>query len=243
MSRGGPRGGFSTFHPIVNHGWHLGGSRAQRALSGDGIGIALGSAMMRRLTAATILSLASFLALGCAASSEPEIEPASDGVLEEGAAKADGRSYFEQFRYTIDEAAGTYDSGEPRGTFMASNWTDRVYLETADGRVWTEVDLWMLSDGTAYVEYAEFERHSSSESWEVNARIIRTTWSEADDVLTLPGVGTGVAGNDGGHPSIDITFSTDLVTPGLSGETLSIIRVHTSGRIQHVERDYAEQQG
>lgn len=198
---------------------------------------------MRRLISAALICLAS-IAVGCTASDEAVLEPASEGILPQGAAKADGRSYFEQFLYAINESAGTYDSGEPRGTFMASSWDDRIYLETDDGRVWTEVDLWMLDDGTAYVEYAEWQRVSSYESWELNARIIRTTWSEADDVLTLPGVAIGVAGIDGGgNPSIDLTFSTDIVTPGLAGQTLSVIRVHTSSRIQHVERDYAEQEG
>ena len=191
---------------------------------------------MRRLSGCLLFSL--LLAIGCTGTAEPELEPATDGVLPLGAAKADGRSYFEQFRYDIDEAAGTYDSGEPRATFMATNWDDRVYLESEAGGVWTDLDVWLLDGGVAYVEYEEWRGNELAEG-----RIIRTTWSEAEDVLSLPGVGAGVAGTDSGRPSIDVTFEADLISPGLTGQTLSVIRVRTSSRIQHVERDFAEQEG
>lgn len=194
---------------------------------------------------AALLALACLLAAsGCAGSGDDLLEPAGAGLLPQGAAKADGRSYFEQFLYRIDESAGTYDSGEPRATFMAASWDDRVYLENEDGvNVWGDVELWMLEDGAAYFVYAEWQQRSSSESWQTAERIVRTTWSEADDVLTIAGVGTGVAVDTEDGPGIEISFEQDLVSPGLTEQTIDVILVRTSSRLEHVERDYEEQEG
>lgn len=198
-----------------------------------------------RLSTRYLALLAAIAITGCA-NEVPDVEPDFEGLRPSAAAgKADGigsSAYFEQFRYRIDEASGFYSDGQPIRTFMATSWGPDLYLTASDGtRLEAGLALWMLDDGTAYAEYSEWEQWGSNSAL-VDEEIVRTQWRVEGDRLIVAGVGYGVAGDYDGYPAITFTFDRDRITPGLANGSLTIVRVRTSSRLEHVERDYAEQE-
>jgi hypothetical protein len=186
------------------------------------------------------------LALGGCMAPTDDVELDTEGLRPSASTgKADGlgpRAYFEQFRYAIDESAGYYASGQPRRTRMATSWGPRTQIETAEGPGHVGLGLWLLEDGTAYADYTELRAVDAVQSVQVADRIVRTRWRVEGEQLVVDGIGTGVGVDYNEIPAIRLRFTSDVISPGLGGREIILVRASTSSRLQHIEQDYAAQQ-
>lgn len=118
--------------------------------------------------------------------------------------------YFKQFLFNETDDA----DGNPSTRFLmafgipvATNGTSQVIAD---------VELFLMSDGTYKIKYSE----SNEKGFPIAMRLPFTgTWSVPADQLIVGDVGTGARGIYQGRNAVNLTFTKDLNTPGLSGKS------------------------
>ena len=136
-------------------------------------------------------------------------------------AQMSAQTYYDQFAYKLIQ----YEGSTSKWYRVGLTWDVQATLDNGD-RV--DLDVYFLADNRVIVEYGEEHRIDSSRSDVNNQSVIvtRATIDPTTRAITIAGVGTGtpitVQNNGGCSPGITFTFSSDVRSPGLAGDSTVI---------------------
>lgn len=195
------------------------------------------------------LATAALLITSAAACVTDEGEGRPDDVEEDvrSGGKGDGETcdfetmsaetYYKQFAYEETVSASGSKWYRIGSTFQITTTLD-------DGNK-IDLDVYFLPDNRIVAEYAELKRIDSVQSENLNQTVIvsRARIDAATRTITIDGVGTGtpltVRSERGCSPGIAFKFTSDIRSPGLTGDSAVVQTVSTSAYV--IDPDHLDQ--
>jgi hypothetical protein len=194
-------------------------------------------AMLKLTALATSLLLTT--AAACVSDSDDGARTTDEEASWRSGGKGDGETcdfdamsaekYYEQFVYK----AVVFPSGR---TYYQIGTTWDVTGTVDDGHK-IDLDVYFLADGRVVAEYEELKYLGNGESEVINETVIvtRATLDATTRAITIDGIGSGtpitVHNERGCAPGIAFEFSSDLRSPGLSGDAAVIQTAVTTGYV------------
>jgi hypothetical protein len=127
-----------------------------------------------------------------------------------------GRDYFNQFLY-VDNA--TDPDGNPATRYLYL-WNPIVIQVDPAGAasLYARMDLFLLKDGSFVLKYVEGDDLLNPIPQPIPYIHYTGGWSVSGDTLIVGDIATGAAGDGVTGPGVTLTFTRDLISPGLKGK-------------------------
>jgi hypothetical protein len=202
---------------------------------------------MRILSQLATAALFISSAAACATDSDDEGRPEDIEEDWRSGGKGDGETcdfaqmsaetYYKQFGYEKNTTPSGWSWYRIGSTYQISATLD-------DGNK-IDLDVYFLPDSRVVAEYSELKYEGGGQSEVVNKTVIvsRAKLDATTRTITIDGVGTGtpltVTSDRGCAPGIAFTFSSDLRSPGLAGDSAVIQTVMTTGYV--IDPDHLDQ--
>lgn len=150
------------------------------------------------------------------------------------------KDYFDQFIY---QKKGSCNSDSGVYFQSLSTFHDHILLpeKAANGRIQVgQIALYLQKDGTYVFDYDEWV-HSPKEWNSSSYDLIRATrrlgnWKVTPQgTLAIEGIGSGTALKINESPGVLFTMDTDLMSKGVAGQTVTMVRVFSSNGMNSEE--------